>query len=536
MNKVAVYLNEHLMGEVMADKQSITANSLDGSPLLVKPEMVVNVASTNDIRKIMRFCWQLAEKGHALSVTPRGFGGNSVGSGLGTGIVISASKYMNRIVGIDPKQRLIHVQAGASLESANMTLSTHSGTMLPLTSYVESSSTIGGAISSGAAGFMSSRYGVFADSVKQLEVILANGDVLQTGRLSKREVNAKKGLHTFEGEIYRQVDNLISDNSELIDSIGKSASRSTVGYGSIAKVRKKDGSIDLTPLFFGSDGTLGIIAEAILQAQFARRNLSVTVVAYDTLSDAHAAMDTVLPTKAAAIELIDGRLVKRAADQGKAKDFAPKESYSGGLLVAIYDDFSERTRQRLTKKLQKELTKTTGHIKTSILELPLAEVAELHSILALAANPASSSEIVPGAFGGLWLPSVQIATFMAELKQLEKTLSIDLPLFVDLSSGFVDIMPVFDMKKITDRQKMLKSLSAVSDLVIKHNGSVAGYGGEGRIKSLVSSSKLSDQETELYQKIRHIFDPHNILNPTIKQQIAPKDIASQVNAWCQSVL
>ena len=525
MNKVATYLNEHLSGEVVVDGQSIAAYATDGSQLLVQPEMVAHVASTSDIRKIMRFCWQLAEKVHTLSVTTRGSGESVTGASIGGGIVLSTATYLHRAVGIDPKQRLIHVQSGAAQSGVNMTLSTHSGMTLPATSYEGRDGTIGGAIASGAAGYLVSRYGAFGDSVKQLEVVLANGDVLQTSRLTKRDVNTKKGLHTFEGELYRQIDNLITDNKELIDSL----EATSVGYGGITKVKKKDGSMDLTPLFIGSEGTLGVVSEAILQAQFARQHVQVVVSAYESLDDAHAAADVAVSVKAAAIELIDGRIVKRAALQGKKKEFVPEGSYGGGLLVSVFDDFSERNRQRLAKKLEKELAKTTGRLKTTI----LSAATDVHSLLTLARHPQTGMEVVPGVFSGLWLPTVQLSAFMTGLKKVEEELSVELPMFIDTTRGYVDVLPVFDLKKVTDRQKMLRTLSAVADLAQKHGGSLTGYGGEGRLKSLVTYATLNEAEAALYQQIKNIFDPHGILNPDVKQKVAAKDIASQLNAWCR---
>ena len=533
MNKVATYLNEHLVGEVLVDSREVAKNSTDHSPLLIQPEMVAHVANTSDIRKIMRFCWQLAEKGHALSITARGVGTSSTAGSIGGGIIISPVKHMNRIVGIDPKQRLIHAQSGAMVSGVNMTLSTHSGMRLPPISSTQDDGTIGGAVASGAAGFMASRYGVFGDSVKQLEVVLANGDVLQTSRLTKRDVNSKKGLHTFEGEIYRQIDNLISDNQELIDSLETACSS---GYSAIAKVRKKDGSIDLSPLFIGSEGTLGVISEAILQSQFARRNLSVVISAFESFGDAHAAVDVVVAAKPAASGLVDGRIVKRAAKQGKVKDFAPSEVFGGGLTIAVIDDFSERNRQRIAKKLEKDLSKATGHVKTTILHIADAEISEISSILSLAKNPADAQEIVPGAFDGLWLPGVQLSSFFAEIAKLEKEFSVELPAFVDISRGFVDLLPVFDMKKVTDRQKMIRVLNSVAEIVVKHSGSLSGHDGEGRLKSLVVYSTMNEAEATLYQQVKDIFDPHGILNPGVKQKNAPKDVASQLNAWCRSVV
>ena len=75
MNKVVNYLNEHLQGEVL-DSPNIRAQyAVDGSILTIQPEMVAFVRTTSDIRKIARFAWQLAEKGHSMPLTVRGSGG-----------------------------------------------------------------------------------------------------------------------------------------------------------------------------------------------------------------------------------------------------------------------------------------------------------------------------------------------------------------------------------------------------------------------------------------------------------------------------
>src|SRR5690606_33338002 len=103
MSKIAKYLNEHLAGEVVSSGQDVVNASVDGSQLLRQPEMIAYAASTNDIRKIARFCWQLAEKGHSLSVTVRGRGTDTTGAATGPGIIISPEKYMTQVVGIDPK-------------------------------------------------------------------------------------------------------------------------------------------------------------------------------------------------------------------------------------------------------------------------------------------------------------------------------------------------------------------------------------------------------------------------------------------------
>ena len=316
MNKVATYLNEHLTGEVLTNSAVISESEQDKSVITRRPEMVARVAHVNDIRKIMRFCSQLAEKGHILPVSVRGFGTDRTGAATGKGIMLDLTRHMRRVEEIDPKQQLIHVQAGISHATVQSVLATHKGLGLPAVSYVDEDGTIGGAISAGAAGTLSSVYGTVGESTQRVEVVLSNGDVIQTERISKRELGRKKGLTTLEGDIYRQLDSLLEDKADLIEKL-KSDDYETTGYSGITEIKGKDGSIDLTPLFVGSQGSLGIISEAILKSDFSKPEITVVTAAYKTMKDAQQAIDTALDSKATTVEMIDGRIFKRAATQGK---------------------------------------------------------------------------------------------------------------------------------------------------------------------------------------------------------------------------
>src|SRR5690606_10352001 len=97
-----------------------------------------------------------------------------------------------------------------------------------------------------AAGERTVKYGATREFVKGLQVVLANGELIETGRLSKRALNHKKGLATFEGEVYRQLDGLITDNTTLIQAMHKDVSKNSAGYD-LVDVKRADGSFDLTP-------------------------------------------------------------------------------------------------------------------------------------------------------------------------------------------------------------------------------------------------------------------------------------------------
>src|ERR1700757_4233622 len=125
MSKVAQYLNEHLLGEVTTNDHVRKQFATDGSVLAIVPDMVIYPRTTSDLRKIARFSWQLAEKGHRLPITPRGGGSDQTGGAIGSGVIIDTVAHMDAIFELDAKQRLVRVQPGVNFKALNDALKLH---------------------------------------------------------------------------------------------------------------------------------------------------------------------------------------------------------------------------------------------------------------------------------------------------------------------------------------------------------------------------------------------------------------------------
>jgi FAD/FMN-containing dehydrogenase len=284
MSKIAHYLQEHLMGEVSASPEVRRHFAHDASILRLPPAIVVYPRSESDIRKTASFCWQLAERGRPLPITARGGGSDTSGAALGAGIVLVFPAHMNKILELDPKKETIIVEPGATFDKVEQTLFTH-GLFMPSYPASYQYATIGGGIGNNSIGEKSVKYGPIADYVDKLRVILANGEVIETGPLNKRELNKKLGLSSFEGEVYRGIDKLIEDNGDLIAQLKNitRAPRSSVGYR-LAQVKTKKG-FDLTPLFVGSQGTLGIISEATMKVVPHNPATKLVLASFEKLED-----------------------------------------------------------------------------------------------------------------------------------------------------------------------------------------------------------------------------------------------------------
>src|SRR5690606_23466251 len=166
-----------------------------------------------------------------------------------------------------------------------------------------------GAVANNSAGEKTVKYGATKNYVRELDVVLANGELIHTLRLTKRELNKKKGLTNSEGEVYRQLDGLITDNWDLIQNRRINVSKDTAGYN-LADVKSKDGTFDLTPLFVGSQGKLGIVTQIAFDTEAHNPNTSLLSAHFTDMDSVKKAIDMVLPLKPSAMEIVDNNLLE----------------------------------------------------------------------------------------------------------------------------------------------------------------------------------------------------------------------------------
>jgi len=526
MSKVAEYLQEHITGEISVHPAILAAMSHDGSVLELKPEMVVYPRITNDIRKVARFAWQLAEKGHVLPLTVRGYGTDETGGAIGKGAIIAMTAHMHKLLEFDPKQKLIRVQPGLNAKALNDALALH-GLAIPALPHSALYSSIGGVIASNAVGPLSGQYGDMRSWVHQLEVILANGDVLQTERISKRELTRRKGLQTFEGEIYRTIDNLIEDNKQLIEEKIGTDGYDASGYSAIAKVKQRDGSFDLAPLLVGSQGTLGIISEMILRADFTSMHLGTLVAAFPSKEAARDSIDELKLLEPALLEYFDGSLFDMATAAGKRYGFLSVDSMAGGVIVVGFNDFSDHNRRKKLKKAEKLLSRTEA---TSI----MAEGEDAAALLA--AREVTNSLVMPNKAGasapplldGAYVPAERLEEFSKALEDLSAKYHVVLPLHVDMLTNTLYTRPVLYLHKVSDRQKILKLIDEYAALVAYYGGCLVAQGGEGRLKGRFAYAQLDDDVKELYAAIKAAFDPYGVLNPGVKQDAEARQLVAML--------
>ena len=529
MSKVATYLQEHIFGEVSTNPAILEAMGRDLSVLEMTPEMVVYPRVTNDIRKTARFAWQLAEKGHVLSITPRGSGSDETGGAIGKGIAMVTPAHMNAIFEFDAKQKLVRLQPGVTVGSLRSALLMQ-GMAIPALSMLAPYGTVGGVVAKNNSGPLAGRYGGIEQWVSQLEVILANGDVLQTERLSKRDLNKKKGLQTFEGEIYRNLDNLIEDNAQLIAERVGADLRDTTGYAAIARIKQKDGSFDLTPLLIGSQGTLGIISEMIMKSEFVSASMAVAAIAFPTNQAARDAIDQLDGLEPALLEFYEGDLFTVASARGKNYTFIKNAGGEvGAMLIVAFDDFSERNRSKKLKKVQKLMAKTDAYVEVAENETT-DELLALREVTAFSIVPDGKTVSAPPIIDGAYVPRERSEEFIMAVRELAAKYTIMMPLHGRMLDNTYYARPILQLHKVGDKQKIFKLLDEYTNLVEYFGGHLIGNGGEGRVKARFAYKQLEPEVVALFDAVKAVFDPHGILNPGVKQATEVRHLVAHLRS------
>ncbi len=304
-----------LEGELLTVDSMRGAYATDASVYQEFPRAVALPKSAEDVELLVEFC-----RREGVAVIGRGGGTSLSGQAIGAGLVIDYSKYLNRLLTLDPQQRLAVVQPGLVLDELNHQLR-EVGLHFAPDPATGSRATIGGMIGNNSCGTRSIHYGRTADAVESLDGLLADGTRFSTRWLGVAEWEAEARSPGRLGEIYRQVGQLVDSHRELIAQRIPRLPRIVAGYSlqsfvDLARPRS------LSDLLCGSEGTLALVNQATLRLQPVPRETCLVISAFRSVEDALKCLPEILECHPSAVELLDDILVEEAVRNASTRDLA----------------------------------------------------------------------------------------------------------------------------------------------------------------------------------------------------------------------
>lgn len=516
MSKIGHYLQEHLLGEVTDNLEVRRYFSTDSSILQMRPTAIVYPRNEDDIRKTIRFSWQLAERGRLLPITARGSGSNTSGAAIGNGIMLIFPAHMNRILAFDPKKQAVMVEPGITYEALGQMLYSH-GWFLPPYPSSQAYSTVGGGIASNYSNEKSIKYGAMEHYAQHLRVVLSNGEVIEAGPLNKRELSHKMGLTSFEGQIYRELDKLIEESFEILSQAEKQlkSSRNVSGYN-LFDIKSK-GSFNLVPLFVGSQGTLGIISEATLSIAPYSKPTELVLISLDSLDELKELLPKILELSPSIFDFVS----KAAMDLVKAIN---PSQLAGALarpnaaihLFIEFDNYKESDQKKDVKKLRKMIDKSgawTEVFASNNSQDVFWKIRQSVSTILVGAQ--GQSRAVPVA-EDISVPVDRLVDFLHKAEEVYASLDLTAAAWGQAGVGVVRMRPTLNLSELGDRQKLFNIAGSLYDAAIEMGGSTSASAGDGRIRAPYIQKQYGEDFYNLMLKVKKIFDPYGLLNPGVK--------------------
>jgi FAD/FMN-containing dehydrogenase len=300
--------------------------------------------------------------------------------------------------------------------------------------------------------------------------------------------------------------------------------RNTSGYD-VWSVKGNDGSFDLTPLFVGSQGTLGIVTEIILDTEPYNPQKTMLVGFFDDVAKAGAAINKLREQEPSAVEMVDGNLVKFLLEHNPNQiNKVVKEVEAKVILFVEFDDLTSRKQKKHTKKAKKIFE---DFAKSYVIAKDPNEQEDYwkvrHSAAAVLWQNQGSKRALPVIEDAV-IPTEKFTEFIQAAYALFTTHNLDAPcVWGHAGSGNLHIQPFFDLSNLGDRQKTFKLMDEYYALVLSMGGTITGAHNDGRLRGPYVMAQYGEDVYSVFKKIKQICDPYGILNPGVKIDVNQKE-------------
>ena len=245
-------------GDLDTSPETLDFYSHDASLFELRPEIVAFPKDADDVKTVVQYVLANKATNPSLSITPRSAGTDMSGAAIGESIVLDVNRHMNKLHEVTPTTA--HVQPGMFYRDFDVETLKH-GSILPSYPASRQLASVGGMASNNSGGEKGLQYGKTDRYVTELTMVLSDGNEYIVRPLDRAGLEAKMAQGDFEGELYRKTFEVLEANYDEIQAARPKVAKDSTGYHLWEIWNRETGIFDLTKLFVGAQGTLGIITD-----------------------------------------------------------------------------------------------------------------------------------------------------------------------------------------------------------------------------------------------------------------------------------
>lgn len=502
-------LKDSVEGDVLYDEMSRALYSSGACLYRIMPSCIVRPKNRMDVVNTVLYA---VRKG--VPITARGGGTSRTGNELGEGIILDLSRYMNKILEFNRNEKWVRVQPGLILSSLNEFLKPHD-LFFPIDPSTEKYCTLGGMISNNSSGPHAVKYGTTRDYVLSLEVVLSNGEVISTGPVPLEEKGREQDeMETLERTVYKALPEILKRYHGPMKKERPFTTKDSSGYH-LWRLKDK-GFMDLTTLFVGSEGSLGVVTEAKLKLMSIPAKALSGLVYLDDLDMVGEATQKILELSPSMVEIMERHILDLAREQKEEiRTYLPE-----GIEALLYIEFQGDDEEKLIRNFMEVEKRIVRDGKLAI-DLKVAKNAkdmDMFSKVRSVSGPILNNikgPIRPVAFieDAAVHPS-RLPQYIKGLRELFAKYRVDAGIYGHAGDGNLHNMVFMNLRRQDQVDKMVPLADEVYDLVLNLNGTISGEHGDGKTRT----HYLKKQYPQLYPafvEIKNLFDPANIFNPGV---------------------
>lgn len=516
-------------GDISTDPALRTALSRDASIYELMPEAVLAPKDTTDIEKLVRFVTNNKKLHPKLSITPRSAGTDMSGAAIGNSLLLDMTQHFSSIKTLD--DTILHVQPGVYMRDIDPYLAARQ-LMLGSVPASRAICTIGGMVGNNAGGEQSLRYGNTERSVRELKVVLADGNVYTIKPLTKRQLTTKLTQKTYEASLYRQVYELIEANYDLIKNARPHVNKNSMGYNLWSVWDRGTGIFDLTRLFTGSQGTLGIITDIKIEAVPKAPHTGLLLAYLPSMKHLGEIIPAVMKHQPATFEGFDDItftlgvkyfstfrkqlgtkewLRQQAALLGSVAKF---KGHLPNILLMI--EFEGATKQEVYEKISRLHDDLARYKLRMDIEGDEASSAPFWQIrrasLALLRNKVHDKYASPF-IDDMTVQPKYLPEFLPRVRKVIRKYKLPATLAGHFGDGNFHIIPLMDISNPKEQAKLEPVMRELIPIVLQYGGTMAGEHNDGMVRGPWLPSVFGEPVYQLFKRTKEIFDPLYIFNP-----------------------
>lgn len=526
-------LKKCIEGDVVTDETTLLEYSHDASLFEVMPQVVVFPKNDKDVEALVAFVSEHKKNYPHLSLTGRSGGTDMGGGSINNSLIVSFTKYFNKTPEIQGNTAT--VQPGVFYRDFEKE-TLKQGLIFPSYPASREICAMGGIVNNNSGGEKSLFYGKTERYVKKVKVVLSDGNTYVFHPLSKQQLEKKMEQKDFEGELYKKMYHLIDENYAAIMQAKPNVSKNSTGYALWHVWDKEKGIFDLSRLWVGSQGTLGLLLEADIELVPIHQHREMMILFLHDLSHLGEIINAALPLHPESFESYDDNTLKLALKY--FPEFAKQLGAKGtiGSFFAFLPEFMMVLRGGLPKLVlqidftgndPEELAKKIALLKEKLAPLhPKTKIAienqeqkywlirrESFNLLRKKINNRHTAPFIDD----FVIKPEYIAEVIPQVNHIiQKHKNFMYTVAGHVGDGNFHIIPLVDITNDSVRRAIPQIAKEVYDLVLKYRGSISGEHNDGLVRTPYLEQMYGESIYALFKKTKEIFDPKDIFNPRKK--------------------